>query len=321
MDENEIRQGPAGGPPPQPQPQQQPYPHPAQQPPPAAAGHPLFQPVPPAPPKKKGNRIGVVVAATALAAALVGGVSGAAIVGLSDSGGSSSNTSALGSANGQQVSNSGSDVSGIAAKVLPSVVQVNARTGEGEAIGSGVITTADGRILTNAHVVAGAVGDVTVTLSDGKKYQAEVLGADSKADIAVLQARGASGLTPAALGDSGAVKVGEEVVAIGSPAGLQNTVTSGIVSATGRKLSDIGRQQESPMGRITNDKSQAPSYTAIQTDAAINQGNSGGPLVNAAGQVIGINTLIYSPSGGSIGLGFAIPINDAKTIMDKIAGS
>jgi putative serine protease PepD len=361
MNENEIRQGPAGGPQPQPQqphpyyarpsqapgeetaprhavppyaapqqpPQQQPPqqqgPQPPQTPPPPAAGHPLFQPAP-EPKPRKGRRVAVLVTTTALAAALVGGVSGAAIS-LWDNQGSpsaSSSTSALGSTTGQQILSAGTDVSAVAAKVLPSVVQVNVTTGQGEAIGSGVILSANGRILTNAHVVEGAQdGGVTITLSDGTKYQASVLGSDTKADIAVLQASGASGLTPATLGDSSQVKVGEEVVAIGSPGGLQNTVTSGIVSAVNRQLSDIGGQSQSPMGRVSNQASSTPSYTAIQTDAPINQGNSGGALVNAAGQVIGINSSIYSPSGsgGSVGIGFAIPINDAKTITNQITGN
>jgi putative serine protease PepD len=165
-------------------------------------------------------------------------------------------------------------------------------------------------------------------LSDGTKYQASVVGADTKADIAVLQAKNASGLTPATLGDSSKLAVGSEVVAIGSPGGLQNTVTSGIVSALNRNLSDIGggQQQQSPYNRTTNQQSDSPSYTAIQTDASINQGNSGGPLVNAAGEVIGINSALYNPSAsasgsaGSVGIGFAIPINDAKTIINQITG-
>ncbi|AXB44615.1 S1C family serine protease [Amycolatopsis albispora] len=272
-------------------------------------------------PARKPKRLAVLVSAAAVAAALVGGAGGAALVGLADDAPASTGTSALGTATGQTVANSGSDVSSVAQQVLPSVVQVNVTTREGEAIGSGVILSSDGKILTNAHVVEGASGDVTITLSDGTKYQASVLGADSKADIAVLQAKNASGLTAAKLGDSSQVRVGSEVVAIGSPGGLQNTVTSGIVSAVGRNLSDLGQQeqQQSPFGRTSTQQQQGPSYTAIQTDASINHGNSGGPLVNANGEVIGINTAIYSPSsGGSIGIGFAIPINDAVKIVEQL---
>ncbi|PFG50007.1 putative serine protease PepD [Amycolatopsis sulphurea] len=267
-----------------------------------------------------------IIGATALAAALIGGGAGAAIVGLTG-GGSAGAAATSSSVTGQTVSDatSSGDVSAVAAKVVPSVVQVNVTTSQGEAIGSGVILTPDGRILTNAHVVEGAQ-NVTITTSDGKKYQASVVGSDTKGDIAVLQAQGADGLTAATLGDSSKLVVGQEVVAIGSPGGLQNTVTNGIVSALNRPLSDVGgnKQQQSPFSRQTSNGTSAPSYTAIQTDASINQGNSGGALVNAQGQVIGINSALYSPSAsangsaGSVGIGFAIPINDAKTIVDQI---
>ncbi|SFQ53332.1 Trypsin-like peptidase domain-containing protein [Amycolatopsis rubida] len=289
---------------------------------------PMPQPVQPpaalAGPRKRPGRLAALVGATALAAALLGGGAGAAIVGLT-SGSSASPGTASSAATGQTISNTtaSGDVSSVAAKVVPSVVQVNVTTGRGTAIGSGVILTADGRILTNAHVVQGAQ-TVTVTMSDGKKYQAGVVGSDTKSDIAVLQAQGASGLTAATLGDSSKLAVGQQVIAIGSPGGLQNTVTTGIVSALNRPLSDVGGgdggQQNSPFGRQTSNVTSGPSYTAIQTDASINQGNSGGALVDGQGQVIGINSALYSPdsSAGSVGIGFAIPINDAKKIVDQI---
>jgi putative serine protease PepD len=293
----------------------------------AAASHFPEQPAP-APKPKKSRRTAVLVSATALAAALIGGASGATIVGVAGTTTASGSSTALSSTTGAPVSRTApTDVSGIAAKVLPSVVQVNVTTQQGEAIGSGVILTSNGQILTNAHVVDGAVGNVTITLSDGTKYQASVVGANTTADIAVVQAQNASGLTPATLGDSSKLAVGDEVVAIGSPGGLQNTVTSGIVSALNRNLSSIGGgQQQSPFSGTRSQISNAPSYTAIQTDASINQGNSGGPLLNAAGQVIGINSAMYSPTqsasgaAGSVGIGFAIPINDAKTIISQIIG-
>lgn len=289
-------------------------------------GSPYFPPPAPATqtftptPRPRNGRFTALVAATAVAAALVGGAGGAALVGLEGShptGGTDSTTSA------QAVSEkTNGDVSAVAAKVLPSVVQVNVTTRQGEAIGSGVILGSDGKILTNAHVVSGAVA-VNVVLSDGTKYQAGVLGADTRADIAVLQARGANGLTAATLGDSGRLRVGDEVVAVGSPGGLQNTVTSGIVSALNRTLSDIGtgEGQQNPYDQTANRTAGSPSYTAIQTDAAINQGNSGGPLVDMTGRVIGINSALYNPSStstGSVGIGFAIPINDAKTVVSQI---
>ena len=304
-----------------------------------AAPNPLFTPQPPpqqmptalkAKPRR-GGRVAMIVSATALGAALVGGVGGAAIVGLTTNSADGTTTSvSTPAATGQTVSNPASgDVSGVAAKVTPSVVQINVTTGQGEAIGSGVILTSDGRILTNAHVVDGAQ-NVVITTSDGKKYQASVVGADTKADIAVVQAQNAGGLTAATLGDSSKLVVGQEVIAIGSPGGLQNTVTTGIVSALNRNLSDIGQgqeQQQSPFNRTSNQTQDSPSYTAIQTDAAINQGNSGGALVDAQGNVIGINSALYSPtasangSAGSVGIGFAIPINDAKKIVDQIVNS
>lgn len=340
MTENESRPGPAstGG--------HQPHQHTHQYGPYAqyayqqqAAPNPLFTPQQPGPQAptalqtkpRRGGRVAMLVSATALGAALVGGVGGAAIVGLTTTSADGATTSvSTPAANGQTVANSTSgDVSAVAAKVTPSVVQINVTTAEGEAIGSGVILTADGRILTNAHVVNGAQ-NVVVTTSDGKKYQASVVGADTKADIAVVQAQNASGLKAASLGDSSKLAVGQEVVAIGSPGGLQNTVTTGIVSALNRNLSDIGQgeqQQRSPFSRTSNQSSDSPSYTAIQTDAAINQGNSGGALVDAQGNVIGINSALYSPSAsangaaGSVGIGFAIPINDAKKIVDQIVNN
>ena len=331
MTENESRPGPAsfGGHQPHQNTQQYgPYPQFAQQPP-QPQPNPLFTPQP-QPPRRKGSRLALVVSATALGAALVGGVGGAAIVGLTASDAAPATTSSSSTATGQQVLNPTSgDVSAVAAKVLPSVVQINVTTSQGEAIGSGVILTADGRILTNAHVVSDAQS-VTVVTSDGKKYQADVVGADTKGDIAVIQAKNASGLTAAALGDSSKLVVGQEVVAIGSPGGLQNTVTTGIVSALNRNLSDIGGQEQqpqSPFNRTSNPTSDSPSYTAIQTDASINQGNSGGALVNSQGQVIGINSALYNPSAsangaaGSVGIGFAIPINDAKKIVDQIVNN
>jgi putative serine protease PepD len=336
MTENESRPGPAstGGHQPHQNTQQYgPYAQYAYQQ--QAAPNPLFTPQPPqqAPQAlktkpRKGGRVAMLVSATALGAALVGGVGGAAIVGLTATSADGSTSVSTPAATGQTVSSTTSgDVSGVAAKVTPSVVQINVTTDQGEAIGSGVILTADGRILTNAHVVDGAQS-VVITTSDGTKYQASVVGADTKADIAVVQAKNASGLTAASLGDSSKLAVGQEVVAIGSPGGLQNTVTTGIVSALNRNLSDIGQgeqeQQQSPFNRTSNQTSDSPSYTAIQTDASINQGNSGGALVDANGNVIGINSALYSPaasadgSAGSVGIGFAIPINDAKKIVDQI---
>ncbi|HUF27243.1 MAG TPA: trypsin-like peptidase domain-containing protein [Gemmatimonadaceae bacterium] len=175
-------------------------------------------------------------------------------------------------------------------------------------IGSGFITRGDGIILTNAHVVAGAAR-VSVALRDGTTFPASVIGADESNDLAVLRID-AAGLPTAPLGNSDELLVGEWAIAIGNPYGflLGNTepsVTTGVVSGTGRNL--IGGGQA------------AGAYLdMIQTDASINPGNSGGPLVNAAGEVIGVNSSIYSPTGGSIGLGFAIPVNRAKRVMEDL---
>jgi putative serine protease PepD len=220
-------------------------------------------------------------------------------------------------------------IASIAAKVSPSVVQVEVETYQGQAIGSGVILSSDGKILTNAHVVSGASegGTVKITFSDGKTANATVLGSDTSSDLAVLQAENVDGLKAATLGDSSSVQVGDEVVAIGSPEGLQGTVTSGIVSALGRDVTvgSENRQQDptSPFGRTSSENSGTTTYKAIQTDASLNPGNSGGPLLNLNGEVIGINSAIYSPASasgqaGSVGLGFAIPINEAKEIITQL---
>ena len=168
--------------------------------------------------------------------------------------------------------------------------------------GSGVIVSADGYILTNNHVISG-VDEITVVMADGEQYDAEVVGSDPQSDVAVIKVD-AKDLPAAKLGDSDAIEVGEWVLAVGNPFELQNTVTAGIISARGR--SGI-----SPMS--------TSSYEDfIQTDAAINPGNSGGPLVNLDGEVIGINTAIATRTGGNIGIGFAIPINMAKQIMEQL---
>jgi serine protease Do len=167
-------------------------------------------------------------------------------------------------------------------------------------IGTGFIIDKDGFILTNNHVVEGA-DEITVTLSNKIKFIARVIGRDSKTDLALIKIEGAKDLSPAVLGDSNKMEVGDWVVAIGDPFGLDNTVTAGIISAKYRR--NIGT-------------SSYEDY--LQTDAAINPGNSGGPLVNTDGEVIGINSAIYSQSGGSVGIGFAIPINMAKELLPQL---
>lgn len=166
-------------------------------------------------------------------------------------------------------------------------------------LGSGIILNKEGYILTNEHVVH-ETDKLHVKLKNKKSYEAEIVGADPVSDIAVLRIKGAKDLTPIELGDSSKVKVGDWAIAIGAPLGYEHSFTVGVVSGIGRGGID----------------SSGVSY--IQTDAAINQGNSGGPLLDIYGRVIGINRMIVSPSGGSIGIGFAIPINEAKNIAEEI---
>lgn len=206
-------------------------------------------------------------------------------------------------------------VESVAQKVLPSVVKIDVTTAQGAASGSGIILTADGTILTNNHVVADAEpGSVKVSFDDGTTADAEVLGTDPLTDTAVIKASGVSDLTPATIGKSANLGVGQGVVAIGSPFGLDATVTSGIVSALDR-----------PVNVGSDDQGNSTTYPAIQTDAAINPGNSGGPLVDMSGAVIGINSSIRTASqssmggeSGSIGLGFAIPIDEVMPIVDQM---
>jgi serine protease Do len=168
-------------------------------------------------------------------------------------------------------------------------------------LGSGFIIDGDGSILTNNHVVENAT-KIVVKLSDDEEYEAKVIGRDQKTDIAVIKISAKGNLPAANLGDSDKLDVGEWVVAIGNPFGLDSTVTSGIVSAKGRHIG------------------QGPYDNFIQTDASINPGNSGGPLINLRGEVIGINTAIFSRTGGNIGIGFAIPINLAKEVLPQLRG-
>ncbi|WP_413783609.1 S1C family serine protease [Mycolicibacterium chubuense] len=216
----------------------------------------------------------------------------------------------------------------VAATVMPSVVKLQITTGQGVAEGSGIVLSPDGLILTNNHVVAPvAEGDTTgaqpagfdggntmstVTFSDGRSVPFTVVGTDPTGDLAVVRAQGVTGLTPIAIGSSKDVQIGQEVVAIGSPLGLQGTVTKGIVSALNR-----------PVTAGDGAGGSGVVLEALQTDAAINPGNSGGPLVNMKGELIGVNSAGASTGsgGGSIGLGFAIPSDQAKRIADELISS
>jgi putative serine protease PepD len=289
-------QGATHGAPPPPAWQQPPYADtPAGPPPPQ---DPLGQGAGASPHNRRGRRAAAIAAAAALA--LGSGTAGGAIAyGLWDRPAATvaSGTSAT-SVSAPKVS--ATSLSSVVDKVSPSVVTIFVPLSNGTAEGSGVIVSSDGKVLTNNHVVNGAAGQVTVQLSDGRKVNANVLKTDSSHDLALLQLSGVSGLTAATLGDSSTLQVGDTVLAFGSPLGLTGTVTSGIVSALNRDASDLGQTG------------------LIQTDAPINSGNSGGPLVDTAGRVVGIDNANATTdrSGGSIGIGFAIPINTAiQTIL------
>ena len=236
----------------------------------------------------------------------------------------------------------------VAAKVVPSVVKLETKMGRASEEGSGIVLSEDGLILTNSHVVSvaqdgtagtpglpglpgapgkggqGGRGGVpakattsTVTFADGRTAPFTVVGADPSSDIAVVRAEGVSGLTPIALGSSANLRVGQDVVAVGSPLGLEGTVTTGIISALNRPVAAGG-----------DARNQNTVLDAIQTDAAINPGNSGGALVNMNGELVGVNSAIATLGGdsgdaksGSIGLGFAIPVDQAKRIADELISS
>ncbi|MGW3606081.1 trypsin-like peptidase domain-containing protein [Micromonospora sp. NPDC005161] len=206
------------------------------------------------------------------------------------------------------------DLPKIAAAVQDSVVSIATTSGEG----SGVVLSADGYVLTNNHVVASAAGDtVQVVFADGKNAQAKIVGTDPKTDLAVVKADGVSNLKPATFGDSDGMQVGDQVLALGSPLGLQGSVTAGILSARDRTIRAGEGQPQDP-----NQQGQAVSSISglLQTDAPINPGNSGGALVNTRGEVIGVNTAIATSgqSTGNIGVGFAIPSNKAKDVAGKL---
>jgi putative serine protease PepD len=253
------------------------------------------------------------MAAVALVAALLGGVLGG-VVGYKASrgGGVLGVIPSIGSSSAPET-----DVEAVAKEVLPSVVQLRVRSGDRSGVGSGIVISPDGLLLTNNHVVesaAGGAGQITALLQNGKLVPVQIIGRDPTSDVAVVKAANVSGLKPIELGNSDAVRVGQQVLVIGSPIGLGGTVTAGIVSALDRAVS-VGGSDKDPNPPVLN---------AIQTDAAINPGNSGGPLVDIEGRLVGINSAIASVGGGpndesgSVGLGFAIPINQAKRIAEEL---
>ena len=312
-----------------------------QQPYPGIGGTGSLPPVPPdlllqGPPPKRGVRkVGLSLAlSVAVLAAAIGGVSGAYF----DHRFGDDNAATVSVVTGSNSSDTTSTIGAVAKEVLPSVVKITETTSSEEGIGSGMVVSSNGYIVTNNHVVADYVssgGTLTVTDYEGKTYSAKVVGYIAADDVAIIQVENASSYTwkPVTFANSTNVQVGDQTIAIGSPDDLQNTVTSGIVSALNRKVSVT----ESTTNGTGNNSGGFPgfnwggtettvSYTAIQTDASINPGNSGGPLLNDSGEVIGMNSAIYSTSSssssssesGSVGLGFAIPSNTVVSDIKKI---
>ncbi|MET9590543.1 trypsin-like peptidase domain-containing protein [Streptomyces sp. NPDC006516] len=307
---------------------------------PAPAPAPVAEGPDDAQPRRRVKRPFALLAAVAIAAAAVGGGTATLIGELA--GGDSAKAGSGSVVSGTTVSQSSAGtVSGVAAAVSPAIVEITATSSAGDATGSGVVITTDGEIVTNNHVISGA-SEIKVALSTGKTYTADVVGTDPDKDLALIKLQNASGLKTASLGDSSSVKVGDQVVAIGSPEGLTGTVTSGIVSALDRDVTvakddEQGQQQQQggqqwPFefgGRQFNGDtgSSTTTYKAIQTDASLNPGNSGGALINMNGEIIGINSAMYSPSSstasgstsaGSVGLGFAIPVDTLKADLDTL---
>ncbi len=307
----------------------------------------------PAAPKRTG--VGMLVAALVIGA-LVGGGSAAgvmAISGAQNQGRASTNASAP---QNVVVNNTDSvnEITAVAAQATPSVVTISVTGASGAGTGSGVVLSSDGYVLTNTHVVTldGESSDpqIQVTMSDGTLYQATVVGTDPISDLAVIQLKDATGLTPLKFADSSKLNVGDTAIAIGAPLGLAGTVTNGIVSALNRSITvassavPANPQQDNTTPGSPNDNfpfnfdfpgqggqnQQAPnaatgsiSLAVVQTDAAINPGNSGGALLNSQGQLIGINVAIAtagnsSGGSGSIGVGFAIPANLAQRVAGEL---
>ncbi|AVT30464.1 peptidase S1 [Plantactinospora sp. BC1] len=269
----------------------------------------------PAPGRSGPGRIGraVAVGVAALALMVGSGLAGGAIATALDDGPTVTNRTY----SAAPVINA-ADLPKIAAQVQDSVVSIS--TGSTE--GSGVVISADGFVLTNNHVVASASGGGTVKVffADGKTADADVIGTDPKTDLAVVKAEGVSGLAVAKLGDSDAMQVGDQVLALGSPLGLQGSVTAGIISARDRTIRAGGEgEQQNPFEQPQQGAVSSISGL-LQTDAPINPGNSGGALVNTKAEVIGINTAILTAGQGSgnIGVGFAIPSNKAKAVAEAL---
>jgi putative serine protease PepD len=279
-----------------------------------------------APETRKRSRAGLLFAGAmvlSIVSAAVGGAAAVMVLGNHSPLTSFSSTPANGTPAPQRTQQG--SVEDVAVKVVPSVVKLETKLGRATAEGSGIIIDANGLILTNNHLVtvpeAGPNGlagaETTATFHDGRTASFSIVGTDPMSDIAVVRAKDMSGLTAITIGSSANLRVGQSVVAVGSPLGLESTVTTGIISALNRPVSSVG-----------DTGNQNTVLDAIQTDAAINPGNSGGALVDMNGDLIGVNSAIATMGGsssndeaGSIGLGFAIPIDQAKRIADQLVAT
>lgn len=283
---------------------------------PAGTPVPAYSPQPAKEKKKVG--LGTALAMMLVGSVAAGSITGVAVSGMRDNNTADTSTSVVNDVlNKEPATNSNPPAEGsiesVAAKVLPAVVSIQVATRSSQAEGSGSIISPDGYVLTNHHVIEGAEngGRIQVTMNDGTKHDAEVVASDVNTDVGVVKIKDASDLPFMEFGDSNGLHVGQEVVAIGSPLGLNATVTSGIVSAMNRPV------------RASQGGGESSLIDAIQTDAAVNPGNSGGPLVDLNGNLVGMNSMIASLSqgggeAGSIGLGFAIPSNFAKRMADQL---
>ena len=271
---------------------------------------------PPSSPKKPDSKIWIVLAG-ALVLGLIGGLIGGFAGGFAGERADSSNTSG---SSGSATSGASGDLSQIvcdatqvADTVLPAIVTISVESSSGSGVGSGSIIREDGYILTNNHVISAAAteGTITVLFSNGESETATLVGRAPKADIAVLKVDASAKLPAIAIGDSESLVVGQPVVALGAPLGLSSTVTTGIVSALGRDVTVP-----------SDDDRLALLAGAIQTDAAINPGNSGGALVDCTGAQIGVNTAIAtvgsSEASGNVGIGFAVPMSLAQSIVEQL---
>jgi putative serine protease PepD len=287
---------------------------------PAPPHQPPFQPYPPFQPRPAARRNPwgrrVAAGGVLVAVAIGGGVTGALVV--DDNSGKPTVVTSAAPVDIKGQAAPAETLAKVAAAVQPSVVSITVQAGSGGDTGSGVILRSDGTIVTNNHVVEAAAdgaGSISVKFSDGSTADATILGRDPATDLAVIKARNVSGQKPATLGSTSGLHVGDTVLALGSPLGLDGSVSSGIVSALHRTVA---------LGSSSSSASTASVGDAIQTDAAINPGNSGGPLVDVHGRVVGINSAIASlgssagGQSGSIGVGFAIPVEEVRSVSDQL---